>query len=283
MDRSRLRKILINRIGIPLEEEMVYAGEISTSYLAAGAGEPVLLIHGHSSSGAICWGSVITSLSPTFRVIAPDIVGYGESGKPSAPYDKSFFVTWLKNFLDALNLDEVSLVGTSLGGSIVSHFTLDYPERVNRMVLVNPAGFGHNFSFGFLLSTLWRNTFPSRLASKWHRRYMVTNSNEIDKEMVDYGLKVTRMHGGRRAFWQGRGRAVYRIPHESLCRIMQPTLFIHGNRDPVIPLSSLQIAQQIMPNAQLHSIPEGGHSPFLDHPDLFNEILFQFLNGEFGQ
>lgn len=281
MDRSAIRQNLIGRIGIPVEENVIYAGDIRTYYISAGRGQPILLIHGHSSTGAISLKSVIASLAHHFRVIAPDVVGYGETDKPSAPYDRYFFSAWLKDFVRAIELRRASLVGFSQGGAISIQFTLEEPERVDRLVLVNSAGLGKFFPpLGFLISTILRYSFPSRLACRWHSSYITTNSGSIDEEMLDYGLKVSLMPGARRSFWQGRGRAVSPFPPEILSQISHPTLLLCGEKDRVVSPVLSERAQKIMPNAKFQIIQDSGHSPFFDQPELFSNILVKFLKGD---
>src|SRR3989304_1302450 len=108
MQRGALRS-LIGRIGVPTEQRRVGVAGIKTAYLTVGNGEPLVLVHG-AGYGAIQWFTVIGALSAHFQVVAPDVVGYGESDKPSASYDRPFFSAWLQGFVEALGLEKLSLV-----------------------------------------------------------------------------------------------------------------------------------------------------------------------------
>jgi len=277
---SRLAALqsLTNRIGVPVERRSVSAGTIKTTYFAAGNGQPVVLVHG-AGAGGITWYRVIGPLSHHSRVIAPDVVGYGESDKPSAPYDRPYFATWLRDFLDALALQKASFVGSSQGGAIALQFTLEYPERVDRLVLVDSVGFGKGLSLGGVLGLMWGNTFPSRAAGWWFERYLVCDPRSIDASWREYRLEVCRMPGGKRVFWQGRGKAADPIPMEQLCQVTHPTLIIWGEEERFVPLSHAKAAQKVMPNAQLQVIPKAGHIPFFDQPEAFNDVLDRFLKG----
>ncbi len=286
MERTRVLEKLIKRIGVPVEQRVVDAGSIKTNCFVAGNSKPVLLLHG-AGKGAIQWYPVIGSLSAHFLVIAPDIVGYGESDKPSASYDRPFFATWLRDFVNALGLKRFSLVGTSQGGAIALQFALDRPEQVDRLVLVNSAGLSEisqKVPASLKLRMMWQELFPSQTSSHWIlKNYALFDGGEIDPailELEDYGREVIRMRGGRRAFWQGRGRAVAAISQEQLMQIPHRTLLIWGKEDRTFPLSSAQEAAQVMPNAQLQIVSKARHSCFLEQPNEFNRVLLQFLMEE---
>ena len=99
MERIALLQKVLRQIGVPIERLSVQGAHIKTNYLSAGVGKPVILLHGgDAGAGGIRWYPVIGPLSACFRVIVPDVVGYGESDKPFASYDRSFFSAWLKNY-----------------------------------------------------------------------------------------------------------------------------------------------------------------------------------------
>jgi 4,5:9,10-diseco-3-hydroxy-5,9,17-trioxoandrosta-1(10),2-diene-4-oate hydrolase len=286
MHRVAALKGLIRRTGVPTEQRNVDAGTIKTSYLTAGTGKPVLFLHG-AGKGGIQWYTVIGPLSDHFQVIVPDVVGYGESDKPSASYDRLFFSAWLQSFVDALGLEKVDLVGTSQGGAIALQFVLDNPERVDRLILVNSAGLGEvtqEISLTLKLRMMWQELFPSSASSQWFlEHYALFDARKIDQAMLDleeYGRGVLQMPGGRRAFWQGRGRGVEAIPAEQLEQILHPTLLIWGEEDRTFSLSSAKAAVGVMPNAQLQVISRAGHICFLEQPAEFNRVLLKFLMEE---
>jgi len=94
--------------------------------LFTGSGQPVICLHG-GGAGAVTWYPSIDPLAKYFHVIAPDIVGFGESDKPDAAYDRPYFVTWLKSFMLELGISKAHIAGLSQGGAIALQFTLDYP------------------------------------------------------------------------------------------------------------------------------------------------------------
>jgi 2-hydroxymuconate-semialdehyde hydrolase len=267
---------LIKRTGVPVEKGSVSAGTINTAYIAAGNGQPVVLLHG-SSAGGITWYGVIGPLSHHWRVIAPDVVGYGESDKPSAAYDRPYFAAWLRAFLDALDLPKVSLIGLSQGGAIALQFTLENPERVDRLVLADSAGLGKETSWGGFLGLLCGNTFPSKVAGWCFNRYLVHTPRSIDAAWAEYKREVSRMPGSRLPFWQGRGKAVAPIPAEQLRQITHRTLIIWGEEERFLPVSQGKAAKRVMPSAQLQIIPKAGHIAFFDQPEAFCDLVIRFL------
>jgi len=291
MQRTALLQKVIRQIGVPVEHLSVQGALIKTSYLSTGVGKPILMLHGgDAGAGGIRWYPVIGPLSTCFRVIVPDIVGYGESDKPFAPYDRSFFSAWLKNYLDVLGLKKVSIVGHSVGGAIASQFTLDHPEYVDRLVLVNAAGLSkgtQRIPVGIKFRMIWQNLFPSLTASRWFlEHYGLFDAQMINETMLDveeYGCKVVRMSGGRRVFWLGRGKVIAPIPLERLSQITQPTLLVWGEEDINFPPVIARSAVQMMNNAQLYLIPRAGHNCFYDQPDIFNGILKRFLMEDDGK
>ena len=135
---------------------------------------------------------------------------------------------------------------------------------------------------GALVGLLWRNTFPSRAASHWLRRYCVYDQENIDKALADYKNEVCRKAGGKRAFSQGRGRTAAPVSLEQLAQVTHETLIIWEKEDRFFPLSHAQAAQRVMANARLHVIPEISHVPYFDQPEEFNNVLVRFLgDGEF--
>jgi pimeloyl-ACP methyl ester carboxylesterase len=277
MKRVDLREKIISNMGTQVEEKVVKAGKIKTNCLVAGNGEAILLLHGNNSAGAVTWYPVIKSLSAYSQVIAPDVVGYGESDKPITIYDRSFFSSWLKDFLDALDIETLSVVGNSQGGSIALQFVLDYPERVKKLVLADSASLGKEIPFGAIFGFVWSHTFPSSISGKWLNRYLVHDINKIDETWAKYLCTAQRTLKGKLAFWLGFGRATAPIPMEQLGKISHKTLIVWGEEEKLFPLSHAENAKRIMPNAQLHIIRNAGHITFFDQPEIFNDVIKRFL------
>lgn len=272
------RQNLINKIEGSVEQREVTIGTIKTKYLLSGNGEPVILLHG-AGAGAVTWYPSIHTISKNFQVLAPDIVGYGESDKPDAPYNKAYFSKWLKDFLKELKISKAHIVGLSQGGAIALQFAIDNPEMVDKLVLVDAAGLGAKVSFWPLVGMIWMNSFPSSMASRFNSPYLLHKPTNRDPSHIGYSIDVLKSKGGKNAFKQGRGAAVSKIPEELLKQIKNETLIIWGKDDKLFSVEYGEAAAKIIPNAKLRIIQDAGHLPLMDQPEIFNKILGDFLKG----
>jgi len=276
MTQPNYLQAIINRIEVSVEQREVTAGVVNTAYLSAGRGPPVVCLHG-AGAGAVTWYPSISALAEHFHVIAPDIVGYGESDKPKAAYDRPYYSAWLRDFFLALEIPKAHVIGLSQGGAISLQFSLENPEMVEKLVLVDSGALPAKIPFGFLFGLFWLYTFPSVAANRYGSRYLVSRLENVDPNFGPYSLQVVKKPGGKRVFWQSMGAAVAPMPEEELRQIQHQTLIIWGEDDKVFPLATGEAAAQIMPNAKLHRIPDAGHIPFMDHPEVFNDVVLQFL------
>lgn len=270
------REALINRMGTPVQRGEVMAGNMRTSYLSAGSGFPLVCLHG-AGAGAVTWYPALAALAGELQVIAPDIVGYGESDKPDARYDRPFFSAWLRDFLAALDIPRAHFLGLSQGGAIALQFALDHPQKVEQLVLASPGGLGARPSFSSFFGMLWMNTFPSRAASRYYSRHILFRPENRDPLHEQYSLEVLRKKGGNKAFRQGRGAAVAAFPASSLRRIGHDTLIIWGEDDQLFPVDGGEAATRILPRARLTRIKNAGHLVLMDQPSEFNNAVLNFL------
>ena len=276
MAQHNYRQEIINRIEVPVEQREVTAGSVKTAYLSAGSGPPVVCLHG-GGAGAVTWYPSISALAEHFHVIAPDIVGYGESDKPNAAYDRPYFASWLRDFFLALEIPKAHVIGLSQGGAISLQFSFENPEMVEKLVLVDSGALGAQTPFGALFGFFGLYIFPSVAANRYMSRYLVAKLENLDPNFGPYSLQVVKKPGGKNVFWQGMGAAVSAMPEEELRQIQHQTLIIWGEDDNFLSIASGEAAAQIMPNAKLHRIQDAGHIPFIDQPEVFNDILLQFL------
>ncbi len=278
MITATLRKKLIIAGGLTVEQKTVNAGNINTFYLSAGTGEPLVLLHG-AGGGAVLWGPIIDLLSRHFHVIAPDVVGYGESDKPDALYDKKFFSTWFCKFCDSLNIEKINLLGNSQGGAIAMQFTLDNPDRVKKLILVGSAGLGGwGLSPGAMFNMAAANIFPTKRTVQKIVKYLVHNTDNFPgDDGIAYLLEVIRSSGGKLPFVNGKGRAVAPFSSDKLRQITNPALIIWGAKDRILPVSHGKKGHKKMPGAQLRIIPDAGHTPFIDLPEEFKDIVLHFI------
>jgi len=278
------RHRLIERIGIPVEQGRLPAGGIGTHYLKAGRGPCLVLLHGAGGS-SLNWAPVMAALAAKCCVIAPDMVGYGESDKPAVVYDRPFFAAWLTHFLDALGLEKPTILGHSQGGAVALQFAIEHPERLESLILVCPAGLSvDGIPFGAKLAIFWVNFLPSRLAARWMSRYICENGRgEWDREVTDYLLQVKRLPQSKRVFLAGLGKSIAPFSAEALQQIAHPTLIVWGGKDRLLLPSHGERACREIPASRLCLIPGAGHLPFLDQPEPFCDAVLGFVNDQPGR
>lgn len=274
-DLVRARDCLVRKVSAPLQRKVVLAGDVRTTYHEVGSGEPLVLLHG-AAAGGLYWFPVIGPLAQRFRVVVPDMVGYGETDKPHAPYDRPFYVNWFARFLDAVAIPRAHLVGLSQGGAIAVQFAHDWPDRVDRLVLVSPAGLGRRISTGYLLSYLLLNAFPNPRIHSWMRRYVVAQKGHYDEDLAAYQLQVQAMKGGGHACWDGRGSAVAQFGVAALSRLRNDTLVLWGEKDRLFRRRASDSSGAI-PGSRRLVIRDAGHAVFFDQTEVFLDALMGFL------
>jgi pimeloyl-ACP methyl ester carboxylesterase len=254
----------------------VYGAKIN--YVEAGNGAPLILIHGLADNVKI-WDSVITPLALKFHVIALDEIGFGDSDKPLLNYRVSTFVDFLDGFLKELKIDRASLVGNSLGGWIAAAFALAHPERVDRLVLCDAAG------YRALAQAMGLRTLDAlKLASRDDIRYLgpltFHNKQFYEGTAVDDAF--------RQRVVAGDNYTVSRVL-DSLIRgqdaldnrlhaINRPTLILWGRDDKLIPLSFGERFHQEIAGSKLRIIDNCGHMPQVECANEFSTAVLQFLS-----
>lgn len=279
MDGKTYRQALIDKIDALVTQSEVMAGSVRTAYLSAGSGYPVICLHG-AGAGAVTWYPSIGPMSKSYHVIVPDIVGYGESDKPDATYDRPYFSRWLKDFLLSLNIPKAHIVGLSQGGAIALRFSLDNPEMVEKLVLVDSGGLGAKPPISSLMGMLWLNNFPSAMANRFYSRYILCNPDNRDPLHPKYSIEVIKSKGGKNAFRQGRGAAISPMSVDLLRRIQNDTLIIWGEDDQLFSIKYGEAATKLIPTSIFCRIPNAGHLPLMDQPDIFNKVVFDFLGSQ---
>ena len=242
-------------------------------YYDIGSGAPLVLVHGVGGD-ADQWAFCFDELSRTHRVIALELLGFGRSDKPNISYRIAGFVEVLEGFLRALGVDRASLLGHSLGGWIVAAFALQFPERVDRLVLNDAAG----IDAGAIRPPVDLNIsthahMRAMLESMFYNKAMVTDA------LVDlaYSLHLERNDGPtiRSAL------ETLAMPDEKLDRnigaLKLPTLLLWGEQDGLTPLSVARNFERLIPGARLEVIPQCGHLPCLEKPAEFTRRVLDFL------
>lgn len=261
----------------------VVVGPHLTNYHDHGTGDSVLLLHG-SGPGVSAWANwrlTIRDLSPDFRLIAPDQLGFGFTVSPDdQKFTKAAWVEHIVGFLDAMDLARVHVIGNSFGGAIALALASAYPKRVERLVLMGSVGVRFDITPG--LDAVWGYT-PSRENMYALMRVFAYDQELISDDLVEMRYAASARPGVQESFARmfpaPRQRWVDELamPDDSLRRLEQRTLIVHGRDDRVIPLSSSLTLLDRIPDAQLHVFGQCGHWTQIEYADQFAALVRGFL------
>lgn len=261
-------------------------------YRIAGKGPVLLLVHGMAGS-AMTWRYVMPALAKRFTVIAPDLLGQGQSDKPRGEYSLGAHANLLRDVMDALGHKRATVVGQSLGGGVAMQFAYQFPERCERLVLVGSGGFGREVTFylrmltvpGFesvfpLISTPWLRD-AGNLVATWLDRAGVRSTPASQEIWRSYASLADAQ--SRRAFFRGL-RAVIDFSGQAVSALSRlyraahlPTLIVWGAQDPFIPVSHAIVAHKAIPGSRLEIFEGVGHYPHCEAPEHFVAVLVDFI------
>ncbi|HSD26851.1 MAG TPA: alpha/beta fold hydrolase [Vicinamibacteria bacterium] len=252
----------------------VQAGPYRLHYLEAGAGPPLVLVHGLGSSAAQDWGRLIAPLGRTFHVWAPDLPGFGRSERPrAADYSVSMQVEAVRAFMQALGVGRARVAGISMGGWIVSRLAGEHPGMVERLVVVAAAGMRpepNDIPVEVLL--------PKDEAGVRRLVAAVRHNAPIPPAFVARDILARRLEEEwvvRRALESmGAGRDWL---DGTLGRADMPVLVVWGREDRLIPVSHAPRLEAEFPRATLRVLDGCGHVPMADCPEAFDREVIPFL------
>ena len=260
------------------------AGGITTNYLTAGDGKPVLLLHG-SGPGVTAyanWRLTIPALSQHLRVIAPDLVGFGFTERPEGgSYDMDTWVGQAIGLLDALDIERAHLVGNSFGGALALALASRHPDRVERLVLMGSVGVPFEITDG--LDRVWG--YEPSIAQMRELLDLFAYSRElVSDELAEVRYRASIQPGFQESFAAmfpaPRQRWVDAMvtPDEDLARLPHPTLVVHGRDDLIIPPANALHLLDTIPDVRLHIFGRCGHWTQIEHADEFNRLVVSFLS-----
>src|ERR671924_111171 len=261
-------------------------------YRVAGSGPPVVLIHGMVNSSRH-WQEVAMRLADRHTVIAPDLIGHGDSATPRGDYSLGAHAAAIRDLLTAIGIRNATFVGHSLGGGVAMQFFWQFPDRVERLVLVSSGGLGHEVSpllrgaalpgmngvlalvaHRRILDAMW--AFGQRLRDRGHGKGVYVQA-------IVPALRPLEQPGARAAFLHTL-RAVIdvhgqRVSARDRLYLLgsMPTLVVWGERDNTIPLEHGRALHEAVPHSRFETLPRAAHFPHLEDPKGLAAVLADFI------
>jgi pimeloyl-ACP methyl ester carboxylesterase len=262
------------------------------TYHQVGRGPAVLLIHGITSSSRT-WRTVMPALAEHHTVIAPDLLGHGRSAKPRGDYSLGGYASGLRDLLVALEVPSATVVGHSLGGGVAMQFAYQFPERVQRLALVDSGGLGSEVSLVLRAATLPGAEYVlPLLASGPLRGAGAALGSVLGRVGVRASADVRGMAEGFESLGDAAARRAFvhtarsvidpagqRVDATDRLYLAEhvPSLIVWGDHDRMIPVQHGRDAHELMPGSRLEIFPGAGHFPFNDDPERFVAVLTDFI------
>ena len=263
------------------------------AYRCAGSGPAIVLVHGITSTSAT-WERVMPYLATRFTVIAPDLIGHGESAKPRGDYSLGAYASGVRDLMVTLGHESATFVGHSLGGGVVMQLAYQFPERCERLVLVDsgglgprgepPAARGHAAAVRGGAAAAGQHpaartrAAPSAASSggsgstpapTWPSWPAATPRWRIPRPGRPSSTRCARS-------WTRCGQRVNATDRLYLAENI-PFLLVWGERDPIIPVEHGLAAHELVPSSRLEIFEDAGHFPHLDEPQRFLDVLLDFI------
>ena len=273
------------------EHKTVSVWGLNIRYVQAGEGPVVVLLHGLAASLLTWYCNIDVLADAGYRVIAPDLPGYGDSDKPGhLDYGPDSAANFVYDFSQELGLERFSLVGSSAGGLIAGLFALEYPKMVEKMVLVGSGGFGREVSWflrvislpvvGELVYQPWLNNMMGVT------KYLFYRPPAVLKELLPEMDRVKLLPGARTAMLRSVRSSINLMGLRKEGYILErlkdspvPLMTVWGAEDIIIPVSHADDVRRELPDSVVRVIPECGHWPQMEKPGQFNPMLTSFLGG----
>ena len=262
------------------------------AYRDVGDGpEALLLIHGMAGSSET-WRAVIPQLSRKYRVVAPDLLGHGQSAKPRGDYSLGAFAVWLRDLLDELGISTATIIGQSLGGGVAMQFVYQHPDYCRRLILISSGGLGPDVGWTLrLLSAPGAELILPVIAP----RPVLTAGNKLRSWFGAAGIRSPRgaeMWSAyssladaetRQAFLRTlrsvvdyRGQAVSALNRLHMAGEL-PTMAIWGDHDGIIPVDHAYAAHAARPDSRLEVLDGVGHFPHVERPTDVADLIDDFI------
>ena len=261
-----------------MNEKFVTINRNNIRYLEEGQSDRnILLLHGLGGY-AERWSNLMPLLSKKYRIFAPDLIGYGQSDKPSVDYTVDVFIKFVFDFLESLDIKKTFVIGTSLGGQIAAECAATQSPVIEKVILISPAG-------------IMRKSTPTldayTMAALYPNRDSVKNAYQMmigpDKQVSEISIErfVTNMsRPNAKMVFLSTLLGLKNAPDifEKLQKITSPTMVVWGREDKLIPFEYSQHFVSSIKNCEFVSMEGCGHSPYVEDPERLSEIITKFFS-----
>lgn len=238
------------------EQRRARVGPVEIHYQVAGAGDPLVLIHGLSGS-CRWWSRNVADLARSFRVYVVDLVGFGNS-RNGHPFVLAEAAQYLASWMRQIGIARACVLGHSMGGFIAAELAADYPDLVGRLILVDAA------------------VLPFEQSYAAHTLSMFREARQISLSFMPI-LFGDALRAGIGTIWKAANELLVHDLRPKLARIAAPTLVIWGEKDAIIPLEAGKRLSQYLRYDELVIVKDAGHNPMWDCPRAFNQVVAEFL------
>jgi pimeloyl-ACP methyl ester carboxylesterase len=261
------------------------------AYRDAGQGDVLLLIHGMAGSSAT-WRAVLPQLAKKYRVVAPDLLGHGESDKPRGDYSLGAFAVWLRDFLDELGITRATVVGQSLGGGVAMQFVYQHPDYCERLVLISSGGLGPDVGVILRLLSAPGAEFVLPIIAP---KPVLQIGNKVKSWLSSAGIQSPR--GAE--MWSAYSSLADRQTRQSFLRTLRsvvdyrgqavsalsrlklqgelPVMAIWGEKDDIIPVEHVYAAQAARAGSRVEVLPDVGHFAQVEAPMQVVNLIEDFI------
>lgn len=257
-----------------------------THFIETGSGDPVILIHGFFFD-SFTWHDNIPALSEHFRVLAPDLWGFGYSTRQPLDYGYPLYAEQLLLLMEARKIEKASLIGHSMGGGAAIHFAVHHPDRVDKLILVDAAGMPDSLPLLGRITNLplvgefmygMKGNFMRRLALK---KNWIYNKSYLTESYFENATRFHKVEGTSKVMLTILRKQFFHTLHDEVKRLGQmniPILIVWGRHDTAIPLSRGREMHALLEGSRLEVLNDVGHCPHDEASGQFNNQIIEYLS-----
>jgi 2-hydroxy-6-oxonona-2,4-dienedioate hydrolase len=261
-----------------MDEKFVIVNRNKIRYLEDGHSDRNLILMHGLGGYAERWSNIIPHLNKKFHVFAPDLIGYGQSDKPSVDYTLELFVKFVFDFMETLGIKKTCMIGTSLGGQIVAECASTQSAAIEKIVLISPAGIMKK-STPTLDAYTMAALYPTKESVKTAYQMMVGSNKQVSEISIERFVNNMSRPNAKMVFLSTLlGLKNSSDIFEKLAKIKIPTLLIWGKEDKLIPFEYSQQFVSSINNCEFIPMEGCGHSPYVEDPEKLSELVIKFLS-----